>query len=111
LPIIHALERAAKRDVEVLVILDRVNERKYSGATLVEAFRIPVWIDFEPTVAHNKVTVIDERLVIGAHITTQRLRKGGTPRMLPPQKAERLPGSFWRIGTVGQTVSRAFELP
>lgn len=65
LPIIHALQRAAKRDVEVLAILDRVNERKYSGATLLEAAGIPVWIDFEPTIAHNKIVIVDGHLVIG----------------------------------------------
>ncbi|WP_169055438.1 phospholipase D family protein [Rhizobium sp. P44RR-XXIV] len=65
LPIIHALQRAAGRGVEVLVILDKTNERKYSGTTLLEAAGIPVWIDFEPAIAHNKVIVIDGRLTIG----------------------------------------------
>ncbi|MBM7048477.1 MULTISPECIES: phospholipase D family protein [Rhizobium] len=65
LPIIHALQRAAERGVEVLVILDKINERKYSGATLLEAAGIPVWIDFEPTIAHNKVIIIDDGLVVG----------------------------------------------
>lgn len=65
LPIIHALQGAAERGVEVLAILDKVNERKYSGATLLEAAGIPVWIDFEPAIAHNKIIVIDEHLVIG----------------------------------------------
>jgi phosphatidylserine/phosphatidylglycerophosphate/cardiolipin synthase-like enzyme len=65
LPIIHALQRAASRGVEVLAILDKTNERKYSGATLLEAAGIPVWIDFEPTIAHNKIIVIDEHLTIG----------------------------------------------
>ena len=65
LPIIHALQRAAGRGVEVLAILDKTNERKYSGATLLEAAGIPVWIDFEPAIAHNKVIVIDENVVIG----------------------------------------------
>ncbi|NKJ03495.1 phospholipase D-like domain-containing protein [Rhizobium sp. SG741] len=41
LPIIHALQRAAGRGVEVLAILDKTNERKYSGATLLEAVAIP----------------------------------------------------------------------
>lgn len=65
LPIIHALQRAAGRGVEVLAILDKTNERKYSGATLLEAAGVPVWIDFEPAIAHNKVIVIDGRLTIG----------------------------------------------
>lgn len=65
LPIIHALQRAAGRGVEVLAILDKANERKYSGATLLEAAGIPVWIDFEPAIAHNKIIVIDGHLTIG----------------------------------------------
>ncbi len=65
LPIIHALQRAAGRGVEVLAILDKVNERKYSGATLLEAAGIPVWIDFEPAIAHSKIIVIDGHLTIG----------------------------------------------
>ncbi len=64
-PIIHALQRAAGRGVEVLAILDKTNERKYSGATLLDAAGIPVWIDFEPAIAHNKIMVIDEHLTIG----------------------------------------------
>ncbi|AGB71048.1 MULTISPECIES: phospholipase D family nuclease [Rhizobium] len=65
LPIIHALRRAAGRGVEVLAILDKTNEHKYSGATLLEAAGVPVWIDFEPAIAHNKIIVIDGHLTIG----------------------------------------------
>ncbi len=65
LPIIHALQRAAGRGIEVLAILDKTNERKYSGATLLEAAGVPVWIDFEPAIAHNKIIVIDGHLIIG----------------------------------------------
>ncbi|NLS20202.1 hypothetical protein HGP16_27080 [Rhizobium sp. P40RR-XXII] len=53
LSIIHALQRASARGVEVLAILDKTNERKYSGATLLEAATTPVWIDFEPAIAHG----------------------------------------------------------
>jgi phosphatidylserine/phosphatidylglycerophosphate/cardiolipin synthase-like enzyme len=49
----------------VLAILDKVNERRYSGATLLEAYGIPVWIDYQPAIAHNKVIVIDRHLTIG----------------------------------------------
>jgi len=64
-PIIHALQRAAGRNVEVLAILDKVNNRKYSGATLLLAKGIPVWIDSKPAIAHNKIIVIDGHLTIG----------------------------------------------
>ncbi|MEI9429200.1 phospholipase D family nuclease [Mesorhizobium sp. Cs1299R1N3] len=64
-PIIHALQRAARRGVEVLVILDKTNDREYSAATLLSAFNIPVWIDYQPAIAHNKVIIVDGHLVIG----------------------------------------------
>jgi phosphatidylserine/phosphatidylglycerophosphate/cardiolipin synthase-like enzyme len=64
-PIIHALQRAAVRGVEVMAILDKTNEKKYSGATLLEAAGIPVWIDYEPAIAHNKIMVVDGHLTIG----------------------------------------------
>jgi phosphatidylserine/phosphatidylglycerophosphate/cardiolipin synthase-like enzyme len=65
LPIIHSLQQAAGRGVEVLAILDKVNERRYSGSTLLEAAGIPVWIDSKPAIAHNKTIIIDGHLVIG----------------------------------------------
>lgn len=64
-PIIHALQRAARRGVEVLVILDKSNDKKFSSATLLAAFHIPVWIDEKPAIAHNKLIIIDGHLTIG----------------------------------------------
>lgn len=64
-PIIHALQRAAARQIDVLAILDKVNDRKYSAATLLQAKGIPVWIDSQPKIAHNKIMIIDDVLVIG----------------------------------------------
>ena len=64
-PIIHALQRAAGRGVEVLVILDKSNDRKFSAATLLAAFHIPVWIDDKPAIAHNKLIIIDNHLTVG----------------------------------------------
>lgn len=65
LPIIHALQRAAGRGIDVLAILDKTNDRKYSGATLLLSAGIPVWIDDTPAIAHNKVIIVDGHLVIG----------------------------------------------
>jgi len=50
---------------KILAILDKSNERKYLGATLLAAVGISVWIDFGQAIAHNKVTVIGGHLVIG----------------------------------------------
>jgi phosphatidylserine/phosphatidylglycerophosphate/cardiolipin synthase-like enzyme len=45
--------------------LDKVNERRYSGATLLEAYDIPSGSTNQPAIAHNKVIVIDRHLTIG----------------------------------------------
>jgi phosphatidylserine/phosphatidylglycerophosphate/cardiolipin synthase-like enzyme len=65
-PILKALVDAKHRGVDVSVILDKTNQRKtYTGATFVSNASIPVFIDFRPAIAHNKIIIIDERLVIG----------------------------------------------
>ncbi len=101
LPIIHALQRAARREVEVLAILDKVNERKYSGATLLEAAGVPVWIDFEPAIAHNKILVINDRLVSAAPIISHGPRKSETRRRSPSRRALRSRASSSIIGKRG----------
>ena len=65
-PIVGALADAYRRGVDVAVILDRSDERRLcerDGELL--AAGVPVWIDHVPGIAHNKVIVIDRRMVIG----------------------------------------------
>jgi len=63
--ILKALVDAKYRGVDVRVILDRSNDKgRYSGATYMSNAGIPVWIDYKPAIAHNKVIVIDSRDVI-----------------------------------------------
>jgi phosphatidylserine/phosphatidylglycerophosphate/cardiolipin synthase-like enzyme len=65
-PIENALVAAAKRGVKVEVILDRSNVGyKYSGLTVMAAAGIPTVIDSTHAIAHNKVIIIDESVVIG----------------------------------------------
>ncbi len=65
-PIIAALTEAHRRGVDVAVILDRSDERRLCqvDADLLAA-GVPLWIDHVPGIAHNKVIVIDRRIVIG----------------------------------------------
>lgn len=64
-PIIQSLVEAHKRGVSVSVILDKSNlEQKHSGMRTLLAARIPVWIDFKPAIAHNKVMIVDGQTVI-----------------------------------------------
>jgi phosphatidylserine/phosphatidylglycerophosphate/cardiolipin synthase-like enzyme len=83
--IVNALERAARRGVDVQAILDRSQtpaaddddivamlygdpghaRPHFRSATRLARAGIPVWIDTVPGIAHNKAIIIDRRLVIG----------------------------------------------
>jgi len=64
-PIAKALLNAHKRGVKVEVILDKSQRKeKYSSATFLYNQGIPVKIDSQHAIAHNKVMVIDGETVI-----------------------------------------------
>jgi phosphatidylserine/phosphatidylglycerophosphate/cardiolipin synthase-like enzyme len=64
-PIAKALLDAHKRGVDVRMILDRSQRtEKYSSADFVLHAGIPIWIDAQHAIAHNKVMVIDGETVI-----------------------------------------------
>lgn len=66
--IFDALGRALQRGVDVQVILDKSDTRRYrqwpSVASRLAAMNIPVWIDDTLETAHNKVMIIDGTDVI-----------------------------------------------
>ncbi|MBB3567205.1 phospholipase D family protein [Rhizobium sp. BK491] len=109
LPIIHALQRAAGRGVEVLAILDKTNERKYSGATLLEAVGVPVWIDFEPAIAHNKIIVIDGRLTIGGSYNYTAAAQKRNAENVTFTESREIARQFMTNWDSRLKVSRAFE--
>jgi phosphatidylserine/phosphatidylglycerophosphate/cardiolipin synthase-like enzyme len=64
-PIAKALVDAHKRGVQVKVILDKSQRtEKYSSADFVAHAGIPVQIDAKHAIAHNKIMIIDEEVVI-----------------------------------------------
>jgi phosphatidylserine/phosphatidylglycerophosphate/cardiolipin synthase-like enzyme len=68
--VLSALAAARKRGVVVEAILDKSNRRQnggaaYTGATYLAHAGAEVWIDYRPAIAHNKVIIIDQHLVIG----------------------------------------------
>lgn len=64
-PIAKALLDAHKRGVKILAVLDKSNQTdKYSAATFLENAGIPVLIDADHAIAHNKVIVIDDSTVL-----------------------------------------------
>jgi phosphatidylserine/phosphatidylglycerophosphate/cardiolipin synthase-like enzyme len=64
-PIAEALLNAHKRGVTIEVILDKSQKtQKYSSATFLYNQGIPVKIDSQHAIAHNKVMIIDGEIVI-----------------------------------------------
>lgn len=84
IPIITAVMEAAGRGVEVLVILDKSNDRgRYSAATYLSNAGIPVWIDTPPGIAHNKVMIIDrERVLTGSYNFTKSAKTRNAENLL-----------------------------
>jgi phosphatidylserine/phosphatidylglycerophosphate/cardiolipin synthase-like enzyme len=64
-PIARALLAAHKRGVAITAVLDQSNQTgRYSAATFLKNAGIPVYIDDKHAIAHNKVMIIDNRVVI-----------------------------------------------
>lgn len=64
-PIAKALLEARKRGVKIEAVLDKSNATaKYSAATFLANAGIPVLIDDKHAIAHNKVMIIDRRVLI-----------------------------------------------
>ncbi|WP_440030210.1 phospholipase D family protein [Chromobacterium amazonense] len=63
-PIAQAVARAHQRGVDVRVILDKSQRsEKYSSATYLKNAGVPVFIDYRPAIAHNKVMIFDQKAV------------------------------------------------
>jgi phosphatidylserine/phosphatidylglycerophosphate/cardiolipin synthase-like enzyme len=64
-PIAKATVAAKRRGLDVRVILNKSNaQRGYSAATFLEHAGVPVSIDAQHAIAHNKVMIIDGQTVI-----------------------------------------------
>lgn len=64
-PIARALSEAKGRGVDVRAILDKSQRtQKYSGATYLRNAQIPVVVDEAPRIAHNKILIIDQDVVV-----------------------------------------------
>lgn len=64
-PIAKHLVQAKNRGVMVKVILDKSQKsERYSAARLLLNQHIPVWIDYKPAIAHNKIMIIDDQAII-----------------------------------------------
>ena len=103
--ILKALADAKARGVDVRVILDKSNDKgKYSGATYMANAGVPVWIDYKPAIAHNKVMVIDNHDVItGSFNFTEAAQEHNAENVLFLQGVPELAAVYakdwqWRLG-------------
>ena len=89
-PIAKALLEAHRRGVEVHVILDKSQRtEKYSSATFLFNEGVPVAIDDQHPIAHNKVIVIDgARVITGSFNFTTAAEKHNAENLLVIDDAE-----------------------
>ena len=84
-PIAQALASAKGRGVEVYILLDRSDDAGSSHSrlkTLLDS-HVPTWIDGKHAIAHNKVVVIDEELVLtGSYNFTAAAERSNAENML-----------------------------
>ena len=83
-PIAKALLNAHKRGVKIEVILDKSQRtQKYSSATFLYNAGIPVKIDAQHAIAHNKVVIIDgETVITGSFNFTKAAEENNAENLL-----------------------------
>ena len=83
-PIAKALLDAHKRGVKVEVILDKSQRtQKYSSATFLYNQGIPIKIDAQHAIAHNKVMIIDgETVITGSFNFTKAAEENNAENLL-----------------------------
>jgi phospholipase D len=108
-----ALVQARKRGIDVAVILDKSAESsllsRHSDADLVARAGIPVYIDFRPSIAHNKVMIIDRHLVItGSYNFTASAERRNAENVIFIDASE-VAARFLANWNSRKEVSRAYE--
>lgn len=84
-PIAEALVAAKRRGVDVEVILDKSQYRaeRYSASKFLDNQGIPVWIDFRPAIAHNKIMIVDgETVMTGSFNFTKAAQEKNAENLL-----------------------------
>jgi phosphatidylserine/phosphatidylglycerophosphate/cardiolipin synthase-like enzyme len=83
-PIVDALIAAHRRGVKVEIILDKDNEEQtYSDLPRVMSFGVPILIDDKHAIAHNKVILIDRRVIItGSYNFTAQAENGNAENLV-----------------------------
>lgn len=109
--ILRALVEAHRRGVDVKVILDKSNQsRRYSGATYASNASIPVWIDYQVAIAHNKVMIMDQRNVItGSYNFTASAQRRNAENVLYIRNSPGLAKAYVKNWEWRQGLSRRYD--
>ena len=114
-PILAALAAAERRGVDVQIILDKTNDPEqaghYTGASFVLHAGIPVWIDDHVGIAHNKVIVIDEHLVVGGSYNYTRAAETRNAENVTFIESPEVAGWYLANWAARQAAARRLESP
>ena len=78
-----ALVEAKKRGVHVEVLLDRSNEEEaHSDLHLLAEHQVPFLIDAKHAIAHNKVMVVDRRVILTGSFNFSNSARGNAENVL-----------------------------
>jgi phosphatidylserine/phosphatidylglycerophosphate/cardiolipin synthase-like enzyme len=114
--IAKALIEAQKRGVEVKVLLDKSNvTAQYSSATFLANAAIPVAIDSQHAIAHNKIIIIDNATVItGSFNFTKAAESANAENLLLVKDAPELVQRYqqnWQLHAAHSQVFQATARP
>lgn len=89
-PIAKHLIAAKKRGVDIKVLLDKSQKsEKYSAVRFLLNQKIPVWIDYKPAIAHNKIMIIDgQKIITGSFNFTKAAQYRNAENLLVINDAE-----------------------
>jgi phosphatidylserine/phosphatidylglycerophosphate/cardiolipin synthase-like enzyme len=108
--IAKSLLRAHRRGVKTEVILDRSQRSdRYSSASFLAHQQIPVYIDAEHAVAHNKVIVIDQKVVITGSFNFTRAAEEKNAENLLIIRSEGLAREYRRNWQLHKQHSQAYQ--
>lgn len=112
-PILDALCEARRRGVDVAVILDKSDELSRSGRAGAEAVAkagIPVFIDYRPSIAHNKLIIVDRRIVITGSYNFTAAAETRNAENVTVINSARIAQNFLSNWKARRGISRSFEV-
>ena len=114
-PIARALVEAKERGVDVQVILDKSNRKAhYSAADFLIHHGLPTRIDAAHAIAHNKVMIIDERVVLTGSFNFTTAAEEHNAENLLVLRDEKLAAEYlrnWKVHALHSPLYRPEDLP